>query len=132
MSLGPSDPPLRPHRPHHRQLRRSRRRACSAGRQGAQAVYAFVSLDSIPLEPHFRTARQQGTVEAVELDEGMFLLGLQAAAWRVPFLPTRAGLGSDVLRMPDDSSPSPPRTSTMAREELVAVPSLRSTWRSST
>ena len=34
----------------------------------------------------------------MELDEGMFLLGLQAAAWRVPFLPTRVGLGSDVLR----------------------------------
>ena len=32
----------------------------------------------------------------------MLLLGLQAAAWRVPFLPTRAGLGSDVLSlMPD-------------------------------
>ena len=25
------------------------------------------------------------------------MLGLQAAAWRVPFLPTRAGLGSDML-----------------------------------
>ena len=30
----------------------------------------------------------------------MFLLGLQAAAWRVPFLPTRVGLGSDVRRAP--------------------------------
>jgi glutaconate CoA-transferase subunit A len=29
----------------------------------------------------------------------MFLLGLQAAAWRVPFLPTRVGLGSDLLRL---------------------------------
>ena len=28
----------------------------------------------------------------------MFLLGLQAAAWRVPFLPTRVGLGSDLFR----------------------------------
>jgi glutaconate CoA-transferase subunit A len=33
----------------------------------------------------------------MEVDEGMFFQGLQAAAWRVPFLPTRAGLGSDVL-----------------------------------
>ena len=56
-----------------------------------------MSLDSIPLEPHYRAARQAGTVDPVELDEGMFLLGLQAAAWRVPFLPTRAGLGSDVM-----------------------------------
>ena len=35
-------------------------------------VYGFVSLDSIPLEPHFRSARQGGTIpECVEYDEGM-------------------------------------------------------------
>ena len=54
-------------------------------------IFGFVSLDSIPLEPHFRVARQNGTIpEVVELDEGMFQLGLRAAAWRLPFLPTRA------------------------------------------
>ncbi len=37
-------------------------------------------------------------MSATELDEGMFLLGLQAAAWRLPFLPTRVGLGSDLFR----------------------------------
>jgi glutaconate CoA-transferase, subunit A len=70
---------------------------CAAGCV-RHVVYAFVSLDSIPLEPHFRSARQSGAVSATELDEGMFLLGLQAAAWRVPFLPTRVGLGSDLFR----------------------------------
>jgi glutaconate CoA-transferase subunit A len=70
---------------------------CAAGCV-RHVVYAFVSLDSIPLEPHFRNARQSGRVSATELDEGMFLLGLQAAAWRVPFLPTRVGLGSDLFR----------------------------------
>ena len=69
---------------------------CAAGKV-RKVVFAFVSLDSIALEPHFRNARQAGTIEALELDEGMFLLGLQAAAWRVPFLPTRVGLGSDVV-----------------------------------
>src|ERR671927_719492 len=34
-------------------------------------VYGFVSLDSIPLEPHFRAARQKGGLEVMELDEGM-------------------------------------------------------------
>lgn len=62
-------------------------------------VYGFVSLDSVPLEPHFQAARQAGAVEATELDEGMLQLGLYAAAQRLPFLPTRAGLGSDVLRV---------------------------------
>ncbi len=69
---------------------------CATG-QARKVVYGFVSLDSIPLEPHFRKARQGGTIEAVEYDEGMFQWGLYAAASRVPFLPMRAGLGSDVL-----------------------------------
>jgi glutaconate CoA-transferase subunit A len=94
---------------------------CATG-QLKRAVYGFVSLDSIPLEPYFRRARQEGTIEAVELDEGMFLLGLRAAAQRLPFLPTRAGLGSDVLTIN-------PRLKTVKSpyedgEELVAVPAL--------
>ena len=38
---------------------------CAAGKV-RRAVYAFVSLDSIPLEPHFRAARQSGGVESEE------------------------------------------------------------------
>ena len=64
---------------------------CAAGKV-KKLVYGFVSLDSIPLEPHFRQARQAGSIEAVELDEGMYQWGLYAAALRLPFLPTRAGL----------------------------------------
>jgi glutaconate CoA-transferase, subunit A len=71
---------------------------CATGKI-KRAVYPFASLDSIPLEPHFRAARQAGLVEDEPWDEGMFLLGLMAAAWRVPFLPTRAGLGSDLLEL---------------------------------
>lgn len=93
---------------------------CAAGKV-RKAVYGFVSLDSIPLEPHFRLARQSGAVEAMELDEGMLLLGLQAAAWRVPFLPTRAGLGSDLLRvMPEIETITAPYTG----ETVVAMPAL--------
>ena len=85
---------------------------CRAGKV-REVVYAFVSLDSIALEPHFRNARQSGAVATTELDEGMFLLGLQAAAWRVPFLPTRVGLGSDVMRLnPDAARPCGRRTPT--------------------
>ena len=66
---------------------------CAAGKV-KKLVYGFVSLDSIPLEPHFRKARQSGAIEFTELDEGAFYLGLMAAAHRLPFYPTRAGLGS--------------------------------------
>jgi len=94
---------------------------CATG-QLRKAVYGFVSLDSIPLEPHFRKARQNRALEAVELDEGMFLLGLRAAAQRLPFLPTRAGLGSDVLTInPHLKTVKSPYED---GEHLVAVPAL--------
>lgn len=87
-------------------------------------VYAFVSLDSVPLEPNFQRARQGGTIpEVVELDEGMFQTGLRAAAQRLPFLPMRAGLGSDVLvNNPWIKTVTSPYADA---EELVAVPALR-------
>ena len=44
-------------------------------------IYGFVSLDSIALEPHFRQARQAGSFQAAELDEGMLQWGLRAAAY---------------------------------------------------
>jgi glutaconate CoA-transferase subunit A len=94
---------------------------CAAGKV-RKVIFAFVTLDSIPTDPHFRVARQTGAIEAVEVDEGMFYLGLLAASQRVPFLPTRAGLGSDVLAL----NPSL-RTITSPYddgEELVAMPAL--------
>jgi glutaconate CoA-transferase, subunit A len=95
---------------------------CAAGKI-KKLVFGFVSLDSIPLEPHFRAARQRAEFEVMELDEGMLQWGLYAASLRLPFLPTRAGLGSDVLthapglrtiKSPYDDG-----------EELVAMPAIR-------
>ncbi len=72
---------------------------CAAGKV-RKLVYGFVSLDSIALEPHFRAARQNGTIaECVEYDEGMLQWGLYAGSLRLPFLPTRAGLGSGVMEV---------------------------------
>lgn len=86
-------------------------------------VYGFVSLDSIPLEPHFRIARQTGAMEARELDEGMLQWGLYAAALRLPFLPTRAGLGSDVPRInPELKLVQSPYAD---GEQLIAMPALK-------
>ena len=84
-------------------------------------VYGFVSLDSIPLEPHCRAARQAGAIDVAEYDEGMLQWGLYAAACRLPFLPTRAGLGSDVLRVNPGLRTV---TSPYDGEELLAVPAL--------
>jgi glutaconate CoA-transferase subunit A len=69
---------------------------CAAGKV-RKLVYGFVTMDAIPLEPHFRKAREAGAIEVMELDEGMFEWGLRAAGMRMSFLPTRCGLGTDVL-----------------------------------
>ncbi len=94
---------------------------CAAGKV-RKIVYGFVSLDSIPLEPHFRAARQSGAVQAMELDEGMLQWGLYAAASRLPFLPTRAGLGSDVMKL--NPQLKTVRSPYQDGEELVAMPAL--------
>ncbi|MEH0421038.1 CoA transferase subunit A [Streptomyces sp. B21-083] len=94
---------------------------CAAGRV-RKLVYGFVSLDSIALDPHFRAVRERGDVETAEYDEGMFVTGLRAAASRLSFLPTRAGLGSDVLTMnPDLVTIASPYDD----EEYVAMKALR-------
>jgi glutaconate CoA-transferase, subunit A len=90
--------------------------------KASRVVFAFATLDSIPLEPLFSRARQDATASFREWDEGMFQTGLRAAAQRVPFLPMRAGLGSSVL----ENDPTL-RTVTSPYddgEELVAVPAL--------
>ncbi|HBZ72176.1 MAG TPA: acyl CoA--acetate/3-ketoacid CoA transferase subunit alpha [Deltaproteobacteria bacterium] len=94
---------------------------CAAGKV-KKVIYGFVSLDSIPLEPHFRKAREAGAIESVELDEGMLQWGLYAAALRLPFLPTRAGLGSDVMRFNPELKTV--RSPYADGTELVAMPAL--------
>src|SRR6516225_3344436 len=95
----------------------------AASGQARRVVTGFASLDSIPLEPHFRNARQNGTIELTELDEGMLHWGLLAAAHRLPFLPIRAGLGSDVMRV--NPGLATVRSPYSDGEELVAMPALR-------
>jgi len=96
---------------------------CAAGKV-RRLVFGFVTLDSIPLEQHFRAARQRGTIpELAEWDEGMMQWGLYAASLRLPFLPTRAGLGSGVMDVnPDLRTVVSPYAD---GEELLAVPALR-------
>ncbi|MCO6005084.1 acyl CoA--acetate/3-ketoacid CoA transferase subunit alpha [Actinoallomurus purpureus] len=93
-----------------------------AYRKVRRVIAPFATLDSIPLEPHFRQARQRGTIAFTEYDEGMFMFGLYAAAYRLPFLPTRAGLGSDVMRVNPELRTV--RSPYEDGEELVAVPAI--------
>jgi glutaconate CoA-transferase subunit A len=94
---------------------------CAAGKV-KKLVTGFVSLDSIPLDPWYRQARQKGELEVREYDEGMLQWGLYAASLRLPFLPTRAGLGSDVMTLcPELKTVTSPYDD---GEQLVAVPAI--------
>ena len=101
---------------------------CAAGKV-KRAYYGFVSLDSAPFyDPWFAHARTTGALESREMDEGMVKCGLQAAAARLPFLPIRAGLGSDVPNFWDGElttveSPYPDADGRTAT--LIAMPALR-------
>jgi len=94
---------------------------CAAGKV-REVVFGFVSLDSVPYDPNFSRVRTEGAITVREFDEGMVVTGLRAAAQRLPFLPIRAGLGSDVMTYNPDlrtvRSPYPDGA------ELVAMPAL--------
>ncbi|WP_196812081.1 CoA transferase subunit A [Nocardia sp. CNY236] len=100
---------------------------CAAGKV-RKAYYGFVSLDSPPFyDPWFAKARTSGAILAREMDEGMLKCGLEAAGARLPFLPIRAGLGSDVpnfwageLKTVESPYPGPDG----ALETLIAMPAL--------
>ncbi|MBF6187224.1 MULTISPECIES: CoA transferase subunit A [Nocardia] len=100
---------------------------CSAGKV-RKAYYGFVSLDSTPFyDPWFGKARTSGELVVREMDEGMLKCGLEAAAARLPFLPIRAGLGSDVFtfwegELKTVTSPYPGPDGTP--ETLSAMPAL--------
>lgn len=93
---------------------------CAAGKV-RKLIFAFVSMDQIPLEPHFRNARQAGAIDVWEVDEGHFHWGLRAAAMRLPFLPTRVGIGTDIVRQPEFRMVKSPYDD---GEELVAMPAI--------
>ena len=95
---------------------------CAAGKI-EKLVYGFVSMDAIPLEPYFRKAREAGALAVSEIDEGMLQWGLRAAAMRLPFLPTRVGLGTDILTYnPDFKTITSPYADA---EVLVAMPAIK-------
>jgi glutaconate CoA-transferase, subunit A len=94
---------------------------CAAGKV-KKLVFAFVSLDAIPLEPWFRKAREAGQIEVLEVDEGMFQWGLKAAAFGLPFLPTRVGMGTDLAALGGLKTVQSPYAD---GETLIAMPALK-------
>lgn len=79
-----------------------------------------VSLGPLGAAPAFTAAVEEDRVEDLEASEWMLLGGLRAAAAGMPFLATRAGLGSDLVRARGLREVVDPYTG----ESLLAVPAL--------
>lgn len=94
---------------------------CAAGKV-KKVIFGFVSMDAIPLEPYFRKSREAGGLDIFELDEGMLQWGLKAAAFRLPFLPTHVGLGTDVMTHGGFKTVQSPYAD---GEVLLAMPALK-------
>jgi glutaconate CoA-transferase, subunit A len=71
--------------------------------------------------PVFRRAAQAGEIVVEDVDEGHCVAGLRAAAQRLPFLPWRGGVGTDLPRLNEGIAQF---TDPVAGEELLAIPAM--------
>lgn len=88
----------------------------------SKVIYAFVGFEVMGLAPNFRRARQAQKVAFEEWTEYTVMAGLDATIKRVPFLPTRSGLATDVLNV---NHAFRTITDPFTGQHLVAVPALR-------
>jgi glutaconate CoA-transferase subunit A len=63
----------------------------------SKVVSGLVSFEGMGLAPMFRHAVQSKQIEIEEYSEHLLICRMQAAAYNLPFVPTRAGIGTDVL-----------------------------------
>lgn len=69
-----------------------------------KVVTGLISFEGFGLAPNFRRAAQSGDIEVEEYSEHLLICRLQAAAHRLPFVPTKAGIGTDVLDLHPDTT----------------------------
>ena len=67
-------------------------------------VSGLVSLEGFGLAPRFRAAVQAREIEIEEYSEHTLICRLQAAAYHIPYMPTKAGLGTDMLDLHPDTT----------------------------
>jgi len=62
-----------------------------------RVISGLISFEGMGLAPNFRRAVESGTVALEEYSEYLLIARLRAAATHLPFIPTKAGLGTDVI-----------------------------------
>lgn len=69
-----------------------------------KVVTGLVGMEGFGLAPHFRRAAETGQVEVEEWSEHTLICALQAGAAGLPFMPTKAGLGTDMPGLHSDAT----------------------------
>lgn len=70
----------------------------------SRIISGLISFEGFGLAPAFRAAVQSGEVALEEYSEHLLIARCQAAAHNLPFMPTKAGLGTDVLALHPDTT----------------------------
>jgi glutaconate CoA-transferase, subunit A len=70
----------------------------------SRVITGLVSFEGFGLAPNFRRAVQKGDIALEEYSEYLLIARLRAAAHDLPFVPSKAGLGTDVLDLHPDTT----------------------------
>jgi glutaconate CoA-transferase, subunit A len=83
---------------------------------------SYVGLDIVGLAPLFTARATSGEVQFVEETEATLMFGMKATLYRLPFMPARALVGSQIVQVRDDLQEY---TCQLSGERLVAIPPVR-------
>ncbi len=83
-------------------------------------VSAYVGFEGMGMAPNFRRCSVTNEIEVREHSEYMYILGLRASRMGVPYLPTKAGLGSQLIDVLNLKTVACPYT----EEKLLAIPAI--------
>ena len=82
----------------------------------------LASETEAPIGPFFRAYAQEGKIDVWETDESTYYVALRAAAQMLPFLPSRAGVGTSFTEVnPDIKEFKDP----IKGETLLAIPAIK-------
>lgn len=69
-----------------------------------RVISGLISFEGMGLAPNFRHAVESGSIVVEEYSEYLLIARLRAAATNLPFMPTKAGLGTDVIGLHPDTT----------------------------
>jgi len=63
---------------------------------------SFVGMEIFGMAPHYRKAVESGKIKVSEESEASIALGLKSSYLKVPFMPLKGMIGTDILKVRDD------------------------------